>query len=183
MNPSPEIKTVDEANIITGLSFGANLGNAPDAVERAIAAVAALPRTHLKRRSSLYRTEPWGGVPQDWFINSAAIYVTSLPPFDLLAGCQAIEQAIGRLPTQPKGPRVIDIDIIFYGEIRLEKSDLTIPHRHYKERGFVLQPLLEIAPDLCIGGEKISHSLARLGPDTLQVQLIPNSQPIQDLED
>jgi 2-amino-4-hydroxy-6-hydroxymethyldihydropteridine diphosphokinase len=168
MNPSPEIKTVDEANIITGLSFGANLGNAPDAVERAIAAVAALPRTH---------------VPQDWFINSAAIYVTSLPPFDLLAGCQAIEQAIGRLPTQPKGPRVIDIDIIFYGEIRLEKSDLTIPHRHYKERGFVLQPLLEIAPDLCIGGEKISHTLAHLGPDTLQVQLIPNSQPIQDLED
>ena len=67
MNPSPEIKKVDEANITTGLSFGANLGNAPDAVERAIAAVAALPRTHLKRRSSLYRTEPWGGVPQDWY--------------------------------------------------------------------------------------------------------------------
>jgi 2-amino-4-hydroxy-6-hydroxymethyldihydropteridine diphosphokinase len=171
---------LSDAKVLTGLSFGANLGNAPEAVERAVAAVAALPRTTLKGCSSLYRTEPWGGVPQDWFINSAATYTTSLAPADLLAACQAIERAIGRLPTEPKGPRVIDIDIIFYGDVELRTKALTLPHQHFRKRRFVLQPLLEIAPDLCICGEKIVETLNRIVHDPLQVQLIPNTKPIQD---
>ena len=162
----------DVAHLI-GLSIGANLGDAPAAVERAIAGVGELPRTRLLHRSSLYRTEPWGPIPQDWFINAAALYQTALSPQDLLSACQAIERAIGRAPTAPKGPRVIDIDIVFYGDERVETPELTLPHRHYLERRFVLAPLAEIAPDLRIAGVAISDSLAALGDDPLKVARLP----------
>lgn len=162
-----------ETPATVGLSIGANLGDAAASVERAIAGVAELPRTRLLRRSSLYRTEPWGPIRQDWFVNAAALYETTLPPHDLLAACQAIERAIGRAPTAPKGPRVIDIDIVFYGDVRMDRHELTLPHPHYRERRFVLAPLFEIAPDLEILGEPVRDSLAALAEDPLKAERLP----------
>jgi len=159
--------------VVAGLSFGANLGDSAQAVERAIAGVDGLPRTRLIARSSLYRTEPWGKIRQDWFVNAAGLFETSLSPEDLLAACQAIERAIGREPTAPKGPRIIDIDIVFYGDVAMDTLALTLPHRHYRDRRFVLEPLLEIAPDLTILGERAADTLARLDADTLKVERLP----------
>ena len=164
---------MNEETRLAGLSFGANLGDSVAAVERAIAGVAELPRTRLISRSSLYRTEPWGPIRQDWFVNAAGLYECSLAPLDLLAACQAIERAIGREPTAPKGPRVIDIDIIFYGDVAVDTPELTLPHRHYRERRFVLEPLAELAPDLEIGGEAIARTLSALDGDSLKVERLP----------
>lgn len=162
-----------DARVVVGLSIGANVGDSTAAVERAIAGVAELPRTRLLRRSGLYRTEPWGPIRQDWFVNAAALYETALAPLDLLAACQAIERAIGRAPTAPKGPRIIDIDIVFYGDLAMETSTLTLPHPHYRERRFVLEPLLEMAPDLEIAGASVAETLATLADDRLRVERLP----------
>ncbi len=159
--------------VVAGLSFGANLGDSATAVGHAIAGVAALPHTRLIRQSSFYRTEPWGPIRQDWFINAVALYETALAPHDLLAACQAIERAIGRAPTAPKGPRIIDIDIVFYGDAVIDTATLTTPHPHYHERRFVLAPLLEIAPDLAINGIPVRDSLEALADDRLKVEQLP----------
>jgi 2-amino-4-hydroxy-6-hydroxymethyldihydropteridine diphosphokinase len=96
--------------------------------------------------SSLYCTEPVGYREQEEFINAVAEIETELPPRDLLAVCQAIENELGRVRLVRWGPRAVDLDILLYGNIVIKMPDLLIPHPQLSLRGFVLVPLCEIAP-------------------------------------
>lgn len=100
------------------------------------------------RQSSLYETEPWGVTEQPKFINMAVEAETSLAPRQLLNALKEIERQMGRTVTEKWGPRVIDLDILFYDDMIVDEPDLKIPHPLIAEREFVLRPLCEIAPDL-----------------------------------
>jgi 2-amino-4-hydroxy-6-hydroxymethyldihydropteridine diphosphokinase len=99
----------------------------------------------MLRQSSFYRTEPVGFEKQDWFINAVAEMRTALHPRELLKTLQRIEDTMGRIRGQKWGPRVIDLDILLYGQEVVKDEDLVIPHPELHKRRFVLQPLCEIA--------------------------------------
>jgi 2-amino-4-hydroxy-6-hydroxymethyldihydropteridine diphosphokinase len=129
------------------LGLGSNLGDRLAALEEAL--------VHLEghgfrttRRSSIWQTEPVGGPPQGWFLNAAVGGETALSPEGLLQACLEIERAMGRVRVERDGPRLIDLDILLFGEERREGPGLVIPHPRLHERRFVLEPLFEIAPSL-----------------------------------
>ncbi len=132
---------------IVFLSFGANLGNPREQIEKAIMALNDQGVSVIDR-SSWFETEPVHVNDQPWFLNLVARAATSLDPYGLLAVCQQIERQEGRVPSVRFGPRHLDIDILLYGDCCIESEELTIPHPRMGERRFVLIPLLEIAPDL-----------------------------------
>lgn len=126
------------------IGLGANLGEAAETVERAFERLGTLGS--VRARSRLYRTQPWGVRDQPAFVNAAAILETSLQPHDLLAGLQAIERDLGRVPSPRWGPRAIDLDLLFYDDLELSSPALSLPHPRALERAFVLVPLAEIDP-------------------------------------
>ncbi|HEY7404711.1 MAG TPA: 2-amino-4-hydroxy-6-hydroxymethyldihydropteridine diphosphokinase [Candidatus Angelobacter sp.] len=129
------------------LSLGSNLGDRAENIREAIRGLKRLGS--VRAVSSLYETEPVEVQQQQpWFLNGAVALETELKPQQLLAAILAVEQAMGRRRTEPKGPRTIDIDIVFYGNQVLDLPELTIPHPGMQQRRFVLEPLAEIAPDL-----------------------------------
>lgn len=142
--------------------FGSNVGNKVDNVARAgrLLETAGIAR-HL-RLSPAYRTPPWGGVPQDWFVNACAVGETELDATDLLRRIKAVEVALGRVETVRWGPRLIDIDILYRGEDDVETEALTLPHREVLNRAFVLVPLTDLVPDRMIRGVRVKDALARL---------------------
>ncbi len=130
------------------LSYGANLGDRESALNRALLETAALPDTKLLVVSSIYETEPWGYAEQPSFLNCAARISTRMEPARLHRAMAGIEKKMGRKPAPRNHPRVIDIDILLYGDRVLELAGLVIPHPAMLKRRFVLAPLCEIAPDL-----------------------------------
>lgn len=134
------------------LGLGSNIGDKPAAIAEALRRLEADPDIAVVARSRLYRTPPWGVTDQDDFANACAGIATKLAPHALLARCQAIENAMGRVRTRHWGPRAIDVDILLMGDTRLDEPDLVIPHPRISERAFVLAPLAEIAPQLVILG-------------------------------
>lgn len=101
--------------------------------------------------SSFHDTDPVGYADQPRFLNAAALLQTDLSPLDLLRGLLAVEHSMGRIraaDTPPKGPRIVDLDLLLYGNLVLNDPDLTLPHPALHERRFVLAPLAEIAPNL-----------------------------------
>jgi 2-amino-4-hydroxy-6-hydroxymethyldihydropteridine diphosphokinase len=129
------------------LALGSNVGdrraNLAGAVERLASA-----DLRVVRVSSIYETAPRDVLDQPWFLNQVAEVETSLFPRQLLARIQKIERELGRKRGQPKGPRVIDIDILLFGEAILHTPDLEVPHPRMLDRRFVLEPLAELAPEL-----------------------------------
>ena len=130
------------------LGLGSNLGDKVANCRRALEEIALSGRTKVQIISSLYKTEPVGYQDQAWFINCAVQVMTTLAPRALVRLLQAIELRMGRTKTFTMGPRIIDLDILFYGAASVDEPDLIIPHPRLHERGFVLVPLAEIAPDL-----------------------------------
>ena len=128
------------------VGLGANLGDRTAALRTALAALAALPGTRLLRVSSLYRSAPVDAGGPD-YLNAVAEIATQLPPHDLLAALQAIERAAGRERPYRNAPRTLDLDILLYGDLRLDSATLMLPHPRMHERAFVLLPLAELAPD------------------------------------
>lgn len=128
------------------LSLGTNLGDRVVNLRNAILNLA--PKVTVTRQSSIYETEPWGYPDQPAFLNQVVKADTSLEPLELLAFCKEIEILVGRQETFRFGPRVIDLDILFYDNLTMDTPKLTIPHPRVTERAFVLIPLAEIAPDL-----------------------------------
>jgi 2-amino-4-hydroxy-6-hydroxymethyldihydropteridine diphosphokinase len=149
------------------VAVGSNLGDALAQVRAAFDALGALPRTRLEARSRLYRTRPMGPVQQDPFVNAVAGLLTQLPPAGLFAGLLGIEQAAGRKRAERWGPRTLDLDLLVYGDERVESEALTLPHPGIAERGFVLAPLHDIAPTLAVPGmgrvEELRRRLADEG--------------------
>jgi len=129
------------------LALGTNLGDRVQNLANARRDLSS-GRVRVVRASSLYETEPRYIRDQPWFLNQVIEIETDLFPRQLFAHVKKIERALGRQPTQPNGPRLIDIDILFYAETTVHTADLEIPHARLAERRFVLEPLMELAPDL-----------------------------------
>lgn len=135
------------------IGVGSNLSGPREQVERAIRALGELPASRLGARSSQYRSSPLAGMRQPDYINAVARLDTALTPRELLAALQAIESQLGRLRDAERwGPRVIDLDLLVYGDRRIDEDRLTVPHPGIASRNFVLLPLMEIAADLVIPG-------------------------------
>jgi len=129
------------------IAFGSNLENPIEQVQNALAAVAALPQIGSLKISSLYRTAPVGYTEQPDFINAVAIVETSYAALELLQHLQQIEQQFGRQRSFRNAPRTLDLDIIDYAQTASNTPELQLPHPRAHERGFVMLPLAEIAPD------------------------------------
>jgi 2-amino-4-hydroxy-6-hydroxymethyldihydropteridine diphosphokinase len=129
------------------LSLGSNLGDRERALATAMESLAGAP-LRLLRASSIYETEPRDLPQQPWFLNLVLEAETEMFPRQLLRRTQQIEQKMGRKRIVAKGPRIIDIDILLFGRCVVDSPDLVIPHPRLPERRFVLEPLVELAPDL-----------------------------------
>lgn len=128
------------------LGLGSNLGNKIENIQKACDYIAQEVDTIISF-SSLYQTEAWGNVEQDDFINQVIRLYSDLEPTFLLKTLLNIEEKIGRIRDEKWGPRLIDIDLLYYGKFVIDRDDLIIPHPELTERKFVLTPLVEIAPD------------------------------------
>ena len=138
--------------VITYLGLGGNLGDRLAALTEALALLDAAPGMRRVACSSVYETEPWGVTDQPRFLNLVAGFETTLAPIDLLVACQSVEATVGRTASYRWGPRLIDVDILLYGDavVNLATPDLQIPHPRLHQRAFVLVPLAEIATDASV---------------------------------
>jgi 2-amino-4-hydroxy-6-hydroxymethyldihydropteridine diphosphokinase len=134
------------------IGIGSNLDEPQAQVESAVADLAALPRTRLSARSSLYRSAPLGYAAQADFVNAVAEIDTALGARELLAELQAIEARHARRRSFANAPRTLDLDLLLFGDARIDEPQLTVPHPRMHERAFVLRPLVEIAPRAVIPG-------------------------------
>jgi 2-amino-4-hydroxy-6-hydroxymethyldihydropteridine diphosphokinase len=132
---------------IAYLSLGSNSGDRDVLLARALERLAS-EDIRVLRTSAIYETEPRDFPDQPWFLNLVVEIETSLFPKQLLSRLQKIELGLGRVRNQWKGPRTIDIDILFYGNAIVSTPDLEIPHPRLTDRRFVLEPLAELTPDL-----------------------------------
>jgi 2-amino-4-hydroxy-6-hydroxymethyldihydropteridine diphosphokinase len=152
------------------LALGSNMGDRVGNIEEAIARLTADGTIELVTRSRLYRTAPWGVTDQDWFVNACISITTGLSPRELLQHCQAVENGMGRVRKKRWGPRVIDVDILTFGALKVNEADLSIPHPLIAERAFVLIPLKDVAPEMRIEGAPLDTLLGKL--DSSDVQLL-----------
>lgn len=142
------------------ISLGTNQGDRTANLELAVANLS--PAVIPLRLSQIYETPPWGYLDQPLFLNQVVEAKTDLEPRQLLTYLKDIELRLGRKATFRYGPRLIDLDILFYDDLTWESSDLTIPHPHIAQRAFVLVPMAELAPDMRhpIFGKTVSEMLA-----------------------
>ena len=128
------------------LGLGSNVGDREAHLREAVKLLES-DEVRVLRRSSLYETAPQEMLDQPWFLNAVVQVETTLFPMQLLARVRQIERDMGRRRVTPKGPRNIDIDILFYGRVVMATAELEVPHPRIAQRRFVLDPLAEIAPD------------------------------------
>ncbi|MCZ7556576.1 MAG: 2-amino-4-hydroxy-6-hydroxymethyldihydropteridine diphosphokinase [Bacteroidia bacterium] len=149
------------------LGLGSNLGDRTAMLQAAVDHIADLGDTMPLRCSAVYETSPWGEYQQPGFLNCVLEVVTTLEPPALFEQLKQIERTLGRVPGPKNGPRIIDIDILLYGERVLQSDDLRIPHPMMEHRNFVLVPLRDLAPLLKhpVSGHTISE-LALRCPDS-----------------
>jgi 2-amino-4-hydroxy-6-hydroxymethyldihydropteridine diphosphokinase len=147
---------------IIHLALGTNLGNRTANLHCALAAFP--PAVTVLAKSSVYETPPWGITDQPHFLNMVIKGGTYLAPVDLLQYLKQIESELGRVPSARYGPRLIDVDILFYNNLILDTPELTIPHPRLHERAFVLVPLADLSPTLIhpVLGKPISALLANV---------------------
>lgn len=130
---------------IVYLALGSNMGNRLSNLKAAV--LNLTPQMAVKQKSSVYETPPWGFTEQDAFLNQVVKVTTYLEPEPLLRHFKRMETALGRVPNFQNGPRVIDIDILFFDKMIINTPPLVVPHPRLHERAFVLVPLAEIEPD------------------------------------
>ncbi len=145
------------------LGLGSNLSDRLANLQAAVDLLAAQPGLRVARSSRVYETDPIGGPPQPDYLNAVLEVETDLSPSELLAACLRVEASLGRVRAERWGPRVIDIDVLTYDELRVDEPELTIPHPRMQERAFVLMPLFELDPDPALpAGARLSD--VRLAP-------------------
>lgn len=133
------------------IGIGSNLGDRQKNIDLAIEHLRNTPLIVVEKVSSIYETDPVGGVPQGKFLNGVMRIKTALSPRALLTRLKEIERALGRTETVRFGPRLIDLDILTYGDLDIDEEGLTIPHPRMHEREFVLRGLKEIECCHCEG--------------------------------
>ncbi len=160
------------------VALGSNVGDRAVNLARARAALDGGP-LKFTAQSSVYETEPWGPVAQGPYLNQVVRGSTELAPRALLSALFAIETKLGRDRQQEVrfGPRVIDLDVLLYGDLVIAEPDLEIPHPRLLERAFVLVPLAEIAPDRMVNGIKVRDALARVGSKGIALFAAPDAKP------
>jgi 2-amino-4-hydroxy-6-hydroxymethyldihydropteridine diphosphokinase len=148
---------------IVYFGLGSNLGDREETLRLAIEKLQA-PDLRLLRVSSIYETEPIGLKEQPWFLNMVAAFESGLPPRALLSRAQQVEQELGRIRTVANGPRTIDVDLLLCGDTIVRSAELDVPHPRYRERRFVLEPLVELDAALKdpVTQERLSDILAGL---------------------
>jgi 2-amino-4-hydroxy-6-hydroxymethyldihydropteridine diphosphokinase len=154
------------------VGLGSNIGDAAAHLSHACALLHQHPAIAVEAVSSLYRSAPVGVTDQAWFVNAVARLQTNLSPRSLLAVTQAVERRVGRTPTYRWGPRVVDLDLLLYDDLQLQTRYLTIPHAAMLERAFVLIPLYELAPHLCLPS---GHSIKTL------LDTLPSHEDVQPI--
>ena len=152
------------------IALGGNVGDVRATFNKAIANICGMSQASLIARSSDYATPPWGDEQQDRFINACIEIDTTLDPHALLFTLHKIEKKFGRDRANERrwGPRTLDLDLIAYDDMKLDKPELTLPHPRLFERAFVLMPLAEIAPDRLISGQTPRQALAVLSQDGIE---------------
>jgi 2-amino-4-hydroxy-6-hydroxymethyldihydropteridine diphosphokinase len=152
------------------IALGGNVGDVRTTFRKAIANICGMTQGALLARSSDYATPPWGEVQQARFINACIEIDTGLDPHALLFVLQKIEAKFGRDRTKEKrwGPRALDLDLIAYDDVAMQKPELTLPHPRLFERAFVLVPLAEISPGRVIAGRSIAAALAELSSEGIE---------------
>ena len=152
------------------IALGGNVGDVRAAFQKAITNICGMTQAALLARSSDYATPPWGDESQARFINACIEIETALDPHALLFTLHRIEKKFGRDRTRETrwGPRSLDLDLIAYDDVSIQKPELTLPHPRLFERAFVLVPLLEIAPDCLIAGRSVRAALAELSTEGIE---------------
>lgn len=139
---------IDDSAVIAYLGLGTNLGDRRANLRAALRLLAASPGIRRRRISQIYETAPWGVTDQPPFLNCAVAIAVTVDPEALLSRCQAVEREVGRVPGPRWGPRLIDVDILIYGQEAVSRPHLEIPHPRLHLRAFALLPLAELAAGL-----------------------------------
>jgi 2-amino-4-hydroxy-6-hydroxymethyldihydropteridine diphosphokinase len=158
------------------VSIGSNMGDKLANCKTAIESLSNLDRTHRVACSPFYKTDPVDFTDQDWFINAAVKLETELAPQPLLDALKKIQRGAGRIHDAVRfGPRVLDLDIIFYDDVVLHSDGLTLPHPRMHKRRFVLQPICDIDPKAVhpVLKTTVKHLLEQLDDDAQGVEIYP----------
>ena len=148
------------------ISLGSNMGDAEQNLQDALDSIRNLPDADIVRISTVYKTEPQGVADQPWFANQVAMLRCgpSWSPQSFVKALLTIEDTLGRVRVERWGPRIIDLDLLLFGNQQVCERDTMVPHPRMGERAFVLVPLYEIAPELCLpSGEPLEDKLAQTG--------------------
>lgn len=151
------------ASFDAAIGLGSNIGGKAGNIDRAIAMLTADGAIRLTKASPKYRSAPWGVLDQDWFVNACISVATGLTAHELLLRCQRVENEMGRVRQQKWGPRLIDVDVLTYGDQIIRLPDLVVPHPLIAERAFVLLPLRDVAPGTRINGRTLDDLIVALG--------------------
>src|ERR1043166_9641451 len=156
------------------IALGGNVGDVRATFNKAIANICGMAQAVFRARSSDYATPPWGETQQQRFINACIEIETTLDPHALLFTLHRIEQKFGRDRHKETrwGPRTLDLDLLAYDDVTIDRPELTLPHPRLFERAFVLVPLAEIVPERVIAGRKVRDALARLS--TRGIERLPD---------
>lgn len=148
------------------LGLGSNIGESKKNIESALALLSE--KVNIVKKSSYYETEPVGFKDQAWFLNMVLEGQTDLTPIELLDFTQSIERNMKRVKTILNGPRIIDVDILIYDDIKMASDRLILPHPRMQERAFVMVPIFEISPDLTLEDRPIQDIIKNLKAEEIK---------------
>jgi 2-amino-4-hydroxy-6-hydroxymethyldihydropteridine diphosphokinase len=169
MSGGDDAPVVSTGETVVYVGLGSNLERPAEQVQHAFDELDRLPSSRLTGRSRRYRSRPMGPPGQPDYVNAVAQLATRLAPQALLRELQAIERAHRRVRGERWGPRTLDLDLLLYGECKIDTPDLQVPHPGLHERAFVLYPLYEISPVLDIPGKgRLAELIADCAKDGLQ---------------
>lgn len=159
------------------IGVGSNLGEPLSNCRGAIQLLDGLEGCSVSKTSRFYRTEPVGGSPQGWYVNAVVRMETTLGPRELLRALLSVESAMGRIRREKWGPRIIDLDLLLYGEEVIREEGLTVPHPFMHERRFVLLPMMDLDPQGIhpILGKSMAQMAAELGVEGQAVMLLDDT--------
>lgn len=151
------------------IALGTNIGDRAENMQQALKELESIMQ--VEERSPIYETPPWGLVDQPDFLNQVVRGETELSPVELIKALKEIESEMGRVPTIRYGPRLIDLDLLFYDDLVFETEKLSIPHPRMRGRAFVLVPLADLAPEIIhpVYGETVIEMLAEVDPAGIHV--------------